>query len=596
MFLGNNVIIMKKGRIYALLAVLMVSAFAAVPSAVTANQKEGFFSYGVGSLCVDLDPHQAWDSASIDVIDQVCEGLFGYDLSDPELAIVPVLATAMGTWNDDADEYTVTLKSGVTFHDGSAFTADDVVYSFDRLASLIDEGESQIAELYEPLNSQLVINETVKVSDTEVRFVLNYAYVPFVPLLCFAGSVILPSDAGYSTTELMDTATADLIGTGPFDYISQSETQTELQKFANWHGTWGTGEGSLGNYDKIYFILYEDDDAKQNAFLSGQLDWLDGASYDYLEEYNKSTDINIGEERQGTVILYMGMNNKLIDVDIRKAISYAFNYDYVIDELALGHAARLTSPVPEGIMYHHPDLDFPTYDVETAREIMETKFSLVEGVGGYTNTSDDDWWYTKAQVSPLAEFNFTWNSGNSFRADLGLLTRANLQQIGIKTELCPMTWAEYLTRLLGDFDKLELYSIGWGPDYNDPSNFINPLFSNTSSSNGAQVNDPWLQEKMMEALTITDAGDRQDAYYAIQEYIVETLYPWVFLYVPLSVGVTRDTVAGVQRNPMGKLYFASMYWVEGSGSTGGGIPGYGLLALLGAASFAILAIVYKKRH
>jgi peptide/nickel transport system substrate-binding protein len=593
--LGNNVIIMKKGRIYALLAVLMVSAFAAAPSAVTASYELGSFSYGVGSLVVDLDPHYAWDSASIDTIRQVCEGLFYYNLSDPEVGIIPVLADGLGVWNAEATELTVNLKEGVVFHDGTDFTADDVVYSFDRLATLIGNGESILGELYEPLNGELVINETVAVSDYVVKFVLNYPYVPFVPLLCFSGSAILPEDE-YPMDELMDTNTDDLIGTGPYDYISTTAEQTTLEAFEDWHGTFPTTDN--GKLETIYFILYADADAKNQAFLSGQLDWLDGANPTYLSQFEADPDIYVGEQRQSTVIAYMGMNNHLIPEDVRRAISYAFNYEYMIEELLLGNAARLTTPVPEGIMFHNPDLDYPTFNLTIARTYMEEYLDLTE-VEGYPGVGSATWWGLQALTDPLLTYNYTWNSGNSFRQDLGILVRANLEQIGIRVELCPMTWAEYLDRLYGEYDKLMLYMIGWGPDYNDPSNFINPLFSNTSHSNAAQVNDPDLQDMMMEGLQVTDPDERRDLYYDLQAYIVEDLMPWVFLYVSLSRGVWRNTVGGIQLNPMGDLQFSSMYWaipIVDTDDTPSGIPGYSMLALLGAAAFAVLAIVYKKRH
>jgi len=591
---------MKKGSIYALLAVLMVSAFAAAPAAVMAGEADDTLYYGVGSLVVDLDPHQAWDSASIDVIDQVCEGLFGYNLSDPELAIVPVLSTDMGTWNAEADVFTVTLKQGVTFHDGSTLTADDVVYTFDRLNALIESGDSQIAELYEPLagvypGTPLVINKTEAVDDYTVKFTLNYPYVAFVPLLCFSGSVILPEDE-YPTDALMDVATDTLIGTGPYKYIEQTDEYTKLEYFEDWHGE--RPEKFIKN---IMFLYYEDGTAKNQAFLAGDIDWVDGASPEFLEQYEESEFFSVQEQRKSTVILYMGMNNKRINQPMRQAISYAIDYDYIIEEIALGNAERMTSPVPEGILYHNPDCEPATYNVTKARQILID--NDLAPVGAADHLNDSEYWRDLAATQPVGIYNYTWNTGNEVRADLGVVVMNNLRDIGIYVALTGMTWGEYLDRLLGDFDKLELYMIGWAPDYNDPSNYINPLFSNTSLSNGAQVNDPELQDMMMEGLMETNATARRQLYYDMQEYIVEDLMPWIFLYVPLSRSVWSVTFGGVQRNPMGKLWFASMYWTGvagpgGSGggddSTGGGIPGYSFIGLLGAAAIA-LGVIYKKR-
>ncbi|MCF2140202.1 MAG: ABC transporter substrate-binding protein [Candidatus Lokiarchaeota archaeon] len=560
---------------------------------------------------VDLDPQMAWDSASIDVIDQVCEGLFGYNLSDPNLAIIPVLAESLGTWNADATEYTVTLKEGITFHDDTAFDANDVKFTFDRLNYLIENEMTQIAELYEPLASlypgtPLLINETEVVDSKTVKFHLNYPYVPFVPLLCFSGSYILPDGGSIPAEELLDTATDTLVGTGPYKYIETTDEYTKLTYFADWHG-----ERPDRYMKNIVFLYYSDGTAKSQAFLAGDLDWVDGSLPEFLPQFEASDQFVVGEQRRSTIILYMGMNNKVINKTMRQAISYAFDYDYVIDNLALGNAARLTSPVPEGIMYHNPDIDYPTYNVTHARQIL-----IDAGiVNGSAYAPDDDFaWYTLATESPIATYNYTWNSGNEFRADLGVLCADNLKKIGIIVTFNPITWGEYLHLLFVEPWKLELYMLGWGPDYNDPSNYINPLFSPTSSSNGAQVDDPTLNNLMNDGLTETDPDERRDIYYEIQRYIVEDLMPWVFLYVPLSRGVRSIYVDGIQRNPMGKLYFATMYWTDGVVATDdttsddtasddtatdddtstGGIPGYSFLGLLGAAAIA-LGVIYKKR-
>jgi peptide/nickel transport system substrate-binding protein len=611
-----NVIVMKKGRIYVLLAVLMISSFAATPLA-TANQEDGILYYGVGSLLVDLDPQYAWDSASIDVIDQVCEPLLGYNLSDPNLAIVPVLADSIGTWNDEATEYTLTLREGILFHDGNEFDANDVKWTFDRLNFLIDNGSTQIAELYAPIDEENLIEETEVVDQYTVTFHLAYPYVPFEALLCFSGSYIL-SNESTPAQELLNAATDVLVGTGPYKYVRQTAAFTDTVAFDDW---WGTRPTDY--IEEILWIYYNDNTAKQQAFLAGELDWIDGGSSEFLAQYEESETIAVGEQRQGTVILYMGMNNKDINRTMRQAISWAIDYDYVIDEINLGNAARLTSPVPEGIMYHNPDVAAPILNLTHARQILID--AGVAPAGAAAEIANDAYWTDLAANDPIATYNYSWNTGNSVREDLGVLTKSNLEKIGVFVELTGMVWADYLQRLLGDFDKLQLYMIGWGPDYNDPSNFINPLFSNTSASNGAQVNDPQLQTWMSEGLTETDPAARRDLYYTMQEYIVEDLCPWVFLYVGLGRGYWSTELNGIMRNPMGKLYFGTMNW-QGSAAdgsdlsagypyimrddmpTGGddttagdddtttGIPGYSFIALVGAAAIGLGILLYKKRN
>jgi len=89
------------------------------------------FEVGVAYGPIDLDPQNALDFASFNVIDQVCEGLFTYDLTDPELKIIPHLASEYGVWNPSNTEYTVSLRQGVIFHDGTPFSADAVYFTWE---------------------------------------------------------------------------------------------------------------------------------------------------------------------------------------------------------------------------------------------------------------------------------------------------------------------------------------------------------------------------------------------------------------------------------------------------------------------------------
>ncbi|MHA1562678.1 MAG: hypothetical protein ACTSPA_11185, partial [Promethearchaeota archaeon] len=70
-------------------------------------------------------------------------------------------------------------------------------------------------------------------------------------------------------------------------------------------------------------------------------------------------------------------------------------------------------------------------------------------------------------------------------------------------------------------DSLDLYMVGWMPDYNDPSNYINPLMSNTSGGNAAQINDHTLQLMIDAGITETDLTKRETIYHDIQHYVAE---------------------------------------------------------------------------
>jgi len=184
------------------------------------------------------------------------------------------------------------------------------------------------------------------------------------------------------------------------------------------------------------------------------------------------------------------------------------------------------------------------------------------------------------QTATFLTFNYTYNVGSSFREDYLVLFQDNLAKIGIVLEGTGMTWGEFIYRLyeIGNLHRnmLQLYWIGWGPDYNDPSNFLNPLFTNRSiASNGAQYNgyqaaveagrDPlalWdnVQLLMEAGLSESDPVAREAIYDRIQELLIEHDRPWVFGYVSKTHFARVSNLHGYQANPMGKEYFYPCYF------------------------------------
>ena len=190
------------------------------------NQGDDIFKliFGTNSGPTDLDPQNALDPSSFNVINQVCEGLFTYNLTDPNFSIIPNLAANKGTWfiNSTDAWYTVSLRSNVSFHDGTKFNATAVKFTFDRLGYLIDNSMAMAGYFYEYYDpdaeiSYPIINETIIIDEYTVRFELNKPYGPFEALLCFPASYIL-SPTSTPQFNLIDTITGDLVGTGPFVY------------------------------------------------------------------------------------------------------------------------------------------------------------------------------------------------------------------------------------------------------------------------------------------------------------------------------------------------------------------------------------------
>jgi len=383
------------------------------------------FVYGARNRLYALDPQDAWDRGSFDVIQQVCEGLYGYNFSDPEMTIIPYLATADGVWSLDGLNYTIPLRSGVIFHDGTPFNATAVKFTFDRLTYLLDNSMSilySLYDVYDPDISSLrrIINRTEIVDTYTIKFILNVPYGAFDALLCFSGSYILSPKSTPATT-VIDTDTGDLVGTGPFVYDGYiPESEVSFHAFDNyWQGK--------ADIDQMKFQIITDTKQRQLALINKDVHFISSLDSDYFDAFSVIPYLTfLDSGKTSSTISYLGMNTKQINVVFREAISYAIDYDYLIDEIREGQVKRLKSPIPGGIRYANSTFDYPVLNLTHARLAIQ---SLGYGVG--YDLYDDTDWELAAVNGPFATYNYTYNIGNKIREDILYLLQDNLAKIGI---------------------------------------------------------------------------------------------------------------------------------------------------------------------
>jgi len=209
-----------------------------------------------------------------------------------------------------------------------------------------------------------------------------------------------------------------------------------------------------------------------------------------------------------------------------------------------------------GIAYANYSSTEATLDLTTARGLMNSMGF------GTTFTLDSEW-----QAATFRTVNFTYNLGNKFREDMLVLLQQNLDLIGIDVVDNGKEWTPYLdliynrtsTGSLG-YDGLSIWFIGWIPDYNDASNYVNSLMSNVSSGNAAQINDSKLEGLLRAGLSETDPSARAIIYNEMQEYLVEDLMPWAWGYSSLNRDAFAPNLKGFPTNPWGYSYYYPCYF------------------------------------
>ncbi|MFX1409690.1 MAG: ABC transporter substrate-binding protein, partial [Promethearchaeota archaeon] len=548
------------------------------PNIVIRNNSPALpFIYGMKRSPVDLDPHDALDLDSFKVIDQVCEGLYAYNLSDPELTIIPNLASSHGTWSPDYLNYTVPLRIGLTFHDGTLFNASAVKFTFDRLAyfmnSSVPVGQTKFARLYELSDDKPIINRTEIVDTYTIKFVLNAPYTPLQALLCFSGSYIL-SPASTPSTDYIDLNTGNLIGTGPFvydGYIPNIEVS-----FHAYDDYWG-GKADI---EEMTFSIITDPYERVAALINEDVNFIDDpipSLLDVLRILPKVTVLESGTTR--SIINFLGMNTRQINVIFREAISHAIDYDYIINEIYEGNAVRLRSPMPKGIRYANWSFDVPILNLTRARMLIQ---SMGYGIG--FNLYSDTEWVNQELNAPFATFNYTYNYGHAIREDILALLKDNLAKIGIRVVGAGTTFTQFTYMLfeIGGYHRhqLQLFWFQHIPYYNDPYYFLNELFTNRTKANnfvhyngGYGVGGPFqpyglfpydptqdVQLLMEAALIETDSKTRETLYDEIQRLLVERDFPWAWGVVEKLYNAHHINLTGFQQNTLEKVYFYPCEW------------------------------------
>jgi peptide/nickel transport system substrate-binding protein len=421
------------------------------------------FIVGVPTNPVDLDPIDSWDSASNNVIEQVCEGLFRYNLSEPNMPRINWLAKD-SQWEDKLT-LQITLREGVLFHDGTPFNATAAKWNLDRLLYLtncsgtlpITTPVAKTTSLWRFPNGTAIINQVDVINQTSIRIHLNGAYSPLLDLLSYTNAYML-SPRSTPADDYIDLYSGVLVGTGPFVYDGYTpDIEVNFHAFENyWQG--------MANITEMTFSIIFDSNTRNNAMLAYDIDFLQGHLNAYIPNFEADPEITVMHYTDSygipsLIYQYLGFNNERINKTWRKAISYAINYSYIVDELQNREVVRANSPISPGFGdAYNSSTKAATWNLAKARQIL--KDVGIPGTVGLTANNDTTGTVANAwKAANLASFNYTYNIGNAFREDLLILLQENLDQIGITLIDDGVTWSEFLEKLLIFPDKFITYLI-----------------------------------------------------------------------------------------------------------------------------------------
>ena len=427
--------------------------------------------------------------------------------------------------SEDGRTYDFTLKSGIVFSNGSALTASDVKYSFERLLRAAAQNTDIPLEVVGGealMNGQSDSLEGFTVTDdTHFSITLNAPNAGFLAELSAPAMSIVDAET-MAEVKNFGTEPSDTIGTGPY-IITEWEANDHYTLVYN-DKYWG----ETPTVKKLIVRVIPDPSTQNLMFRNGELDMIDLKSLDsaivestYKTEYKDRivTTPNVGL----TYLLFNENNQYLSDVNVRKSIGMAIDVDTIISDLYSGNAIREHGMIPTGIWGHNDTLEGYTYDPDAAKKLLA------------------DSGYKDGQISFELSMDSTANSSTQLLYEN---ISQQLEKIGIKANVRSYDHSSWLS--LRNSGKMDSFVARWGMDYNDPSNIMYSFFGSESNTKMRSINYPDKDTiaRVAAASAIVDDDERMAEYQALEKKIITEDAAWIPLFEELHLYCIGDRVAG----------------------------------------------------
>jgi len=414
---------------------------------------------------LSMDPHSLNESLQISIVEQVYEPLV---TRGRDYKLTPALATS---WKQTAPTvWHFDLRKGVQFHDGTPFTADDVIFSYERARADGSDMKSYVGQ----------VKEIKKLNDFSID-IITTAPFPILPELfthwdimskkwCETNQATKPVDRRKG---IENAASFRANGTGPFRLRErQPNVRTSFVRNGNY---WGKIEG---NVDEVIFTPIGNDATRVAALLSGEVDMMEPVPVQDVERIKSSPELKVlqgpelriiflGMDQKRDELLYSSVKGKnpFKDIRVRKAFYQAIDIETIKSRVMRGAAVPTAEMIPPEVNGYAPDLAkrLP-YDPEASKKLL-------------------------AEAGYPSGFEVQMNCPNDRYvndAEICQAVAANLARVGIKIILEAEAKATYFPKILSR--NTSFYMLGWTASTVDAHNVLYPILSSPGDGGRGQFN------------------------------------------------------------------------------------------------------------
>ncbi|MBH1977438.1 MAG: ABC transporter substrate-binding protein [Comamonadaceae bacterium] len=438
---------------------------------------------------LSMDPHSLNESLQLSTTSNVYEPLVG---RNKDLSLAPALATA---WKQTSPTvWRFELRKGVQFHDGTPFTADDVLFSFARTQM---EGSDMKSYTNDFKEVRKINDHTIEI-ETKTPFPILPDVISQVFMMskkwCEANNATGPVDRRKG---IENAASFRANGTGPFRL---RERQPNVRTVFVRNGSyWGTIEGNVA---EVVFTPIGSAPTRVAALLSGEIDVMEPIPVQDIERVNNNPGtraitgpelrtIFLGMDQKRDELLYSSVKGKnpFKDKRVRQAFYQAIDIEGIKKTVMRGASNPSALMVGPGINGFQPDAKRLPYDVEAAKKLMAE--------AGYPNG-----------------FEVSMNCPNDRYVNDDRICQtvaANLSRINVKINLQAETKGTYFPKVLRR--DTSFYMLGWTPTTYDAHNALNALMACVDDKGAGQFNlgaycNPKVDELTKKIQSETDVTKR----------------------------------------------------------------------------------------
>ncbi len=465
-------------------------AVAGLPRAARGQAKpSGEIVAGVSERALTLDPANHYSISATSVLRHMFDPLV--DVTN-DSKFVPALAES---WRAvSPTQWRFTLKKGVTFHDGTPFTADSVVFTLKRVR---DNTKLIKSFVYQDIES------VEKEGDHAVLVTSKRPFGSLPAHLTMLG--MLPPSAGQGEEAFFQKP----VGTGPFKFASWTHGD-HIVMTAN-TSYWKPG---VPKVQKVTFRFIPELSTRTAGLRAGELHVIDRVTPDLVQTLKTSRGVKVLDvpavEAQRWI--FQLAKEPVKDQRLRQAISLAIDRNVIIKDLLLGYGRAVDSPVPPGLI-GHTSLPAKPYDPEKARQILKQ--------AGYKDVSID--FVLMKDLYPK-------------QLEIAQAVAAMLGDVGIKVTIKNLEIATAREhRSAGTYD---MFFSGWAHMPHDPDWYFGQWFTKAGAEKLTRYNNPRVEQLIAEG-RVPDAKVRQAKYEELEKILWEE-EPEIWPYYSVAIYGVSD--------------------------------------------------------